>query len=267
MAIQNSVAVAMTAFLESSMNGARPPSSVTLPFGPYVDVENIDTAGDNKVGCEAPALLGLFAPYAGDTGSLACTVGLAWRGAGGLGRGHRARTEGPSRARLFSAKRHGRQVGVRYYQGLADRGERSVMRNLIFDLGGTVLEWNPDAILRNYYADPDARAAMKTALCQHPDWLQMDRGTLTEAEALARLEARTRLFRGIVISGEIKMIKSEREIFEYLLRRYDLLPTETVFIDDHQPNIQTAQALGLHTIWFRDAWQCELELEHLLLAE
>jgi FMN phosphatase YigB (HAD superfamily) len=141
------------------------------------------------------------------------------------------------------------------------------MRNLIFDLGGTVFEWNPDAILRNYYADSDARAAMKTALCQHPDWLQMDRGTLTEAEALARLEARTRLFRGIVISGEIKMIKPEREIFEYLLRRYDLLPTETVFIDDHQPNIQAAQALGLHTTWFRDAWQCELELEHLLLAE
>jgi putative hydrolase of the HAD superfamily len=197
------------------------------------------------------------------------------------------------------------------------------MRNIIFDLGGVVLDWNPDAILEGYYADSDARATMKVALFQHPDWLQMDRGVLTEPEALSRLEERTgrsrpelaRLFeairsslrpkadtvalveslaqrdvplyclsnmpastfaylreqhafwsafRGIVISGEIKMMKPEREIFEYLLRRYDLTPTETVFVDDHAPNIHAAQALGLHTVWFRDARQCEVELERLL---
>jgi FMN phosphatase YigB (HAD superfamily) len=31
-------------------------------------------------------------------------------------------------------------------------------------------------------------------------------------------------FRGIVISGEIKMMKPEPEIFECLLRRYELAP-------------------------------------------
>jgi FMN phosphatase YigB (HAD superfamily) len=40
---------------------------------------------------------------------------------------------------------------------------------------------------------------------------------------------------------------------------------ETVFIDDHRPNIDAAQALGMHTVWFRDAGQCEAELERLLL--
>jgi hypothetical protein len=65
------------------------------------------------------------------------------------------------------------------------------VRNIIFDLGGVVLEWNPDAILETYYVDPGARASMKAALFQHPDWLLMDRGVLTEAEALARLGART----------------------------------------------------------------------------
>ena len=73
-------------------------------------------------------------------------------------------------------------------------------------------------------------------------------------------------FRGIVISGEIKMAKPEREIFEYLLRRYALSAAETVFVDDHAPNIQAAQKLGLHTVWFRDAGQCALELERLLAA-
>jgi putative hydrolase of the HAD superfamily len=197
------------------------------------------------------------------------------------------------------------------------------LRNIIFDLGGVVLDWNPDAILQSYYADPDARVAMNAALFQHSDWLQLDRGVLTEAEALVRLELRTGLqtvelaglfeavrtslrpkadtlvllesltqrrvplyclsnmpattfaylrerytfwsaFRGIVISGEIKMLKPEREIFEYLLRRYELSASQTIFIDDHPPNIEAAQALGLHAILFRNARQCEAELDHLL---
>jgi len=60
------------------------------------------------------------------------------------------------------------------------------------------------------------------------------------------------------------MAKPEREIFEYLLRRYALTPNETVFVDDHPPNIQAAEKLGLHTVWFRDAAQCALALEPLL---
>lgn len=74
-------------------------------------------------------------------------------------------------------------------------------------------------------------------------------------------------FRGIVISGQIKMMKPEREIFEYLLDRFDLTPAETVFVDDHHPNIEAARAIGLHTVLFRDAGQCERELEALLASE
>ncbi len=81
---------------------------------------------------------------------------------------------------------------------------------------------------------------------------------------LRELHAFWKAFTGIVISGEIKMAKPEREIFEYLLRRYGLSAAETVFVDDHAPNIEAARALGLHTVWFRDAAQCSLELERLL---
>ncbi len=199
------------------------------------------------------------------------------------------------------------------------------MRNIIFDLGGVVLDWNPDLILEKFYTNVDTRVAMKVALFQHPDWLQMDRGMLTEPELFTRLERRTGrpaaelrelfdavrnsllpkphtvallerlargrvplyclsnmpastfaylrdrhafwpIFRGVVISGEIKMMKPEREIFEYLLDRFDLAPAETVFVDDHQPNIEAAQAIGLQTVLFRDAQQCELELQPLLAA-
>ena len=58
-----------------------------------------------------------------------------------------------------------------------------MVKNVIFDLGGVVLEWNPDRILASYYADPEMRTIMKTALFLHPDWLQLDRGTLNEAES------------------------------------------------------------------------------------
>src|SRR5271169_5625104 len=66
-----------------------------------------------------------------------------------------------------------------------------MVRNVIFDIGGVVLEWNPDEILKSYYADTDARAAMKSALFQHPEWILLDRGMLSESEALLRLEQRT----------------------------------------------------------------------------
>jgi len=72
------------------------------------------------------------------------------------------------------------------------------------------------------------------------------------------------VFRGIVISGEINMMKPEREIFEHLLTRYELTARDTIFIDDHEPNIQAAAQLGIKTVWFRDARQCEAELEPLL---
>jgi putative hydrolase of the HAD superfamily len=200
------------------------------------------------------------------------------------------------------------------------------VKNVIFDLGGVVIEWSPDRILEAYYADPHVRASMKTALFLHPDWLQLDRGTLSEAEALIRLEGRTGrpapelegllaavraslhakadtvallarleqrgvplyclsnmssatfeylrqqhsfwgVFRGIVISGDIKMMKPEREIFDFLLSRYGLSATDSVLVDDHAANIEAARALGLRTVWFKNAGQCEIELEEILATD
>jgi FMN phosphatase YigB (HAD superfamily) len=33
-----------------------------------------------------------------------------------------------------------------------------MVRTVIFDLGGVLIEWNPDRILEGYYADPEMRA-------------------------------------------------------------------------------------------------------------
>jgi putative hydrolase of the HAD superfamily len=68
------------------------------------------------------------------------------------------------------------------------------------------------------------------------------------------------LFTGIVISADIRMIKPERQIFEYIVRQHGLVPAETVFIDDHAPNIDAARLLGFHTILFETPEQCAAEL-------
>ena len=60
-------------------------------------------------------------------------------------------------------------------------------------------------------------------------------------------------FDGIVISGQEGLIKPDARIFEVLLERYDLRPAETVFIDDHLPNVEAAAALGIRALRFTDA--------------
>lgn len=73
-----------------------------------------------------------------------------------------------------------------------------------------------------------------------------------------------RLFTGKVISGAIKLVKPEREIYEHLLQRFGLAPAETVFIDDLAPNVAAARDAGLAAIQFESAAQCERDLEPLL---
>jgi len=64
------------------------------------------------------------------------------------------------------------------------------IRNVIFDLGGVVLDWNPEAILARHYPQPEHRALLRTGLFEHPDWLELDRGTLEEHELLERFRRR-----------------------------------------------------------------------------
>jgi len=57
-----------------------------------------------------------------------------------------------------------------------------------------------------------------------------------------------KVFEGIVVSGEEKLVKPGKEIYQLLLNRYDLLETESLFIDDSLKNIETANELGFSTI-------------------
>jgi len=61
--------------------------------------------------------------------------------------------------------------------------------------------------------------------------------------------------------GGSRSVRRALEIFEFLLKRYGLTAAQTVFIDDNAQNTEAARALGIHTVWFKNAGQCESELE------
>src|SRR3990172_2489382 len=191
--------------------------------------------------------------------------------------------------------------------------------NIVFDLGGVVFTWNPDVLISEHFQDPAVRQIVKAQLFKHPDWVELDRGTLDREEAIERVVQRTGLdkkpivdliysipeklipipetidyikrlraannhklyilsnmhhasinyleqfydfwplFDGKVISCRINMVKPEPEIYFYLLKRYNLEPGQTVFIDDTQVNLDTAAQLGITTVKFENAEQCERE--------
>lgn len=73
------------------------------------------------------------------------------------------------------------------------------------------------------------------------------------------------LFRGIVISGEVGVIKPDPRIFQILLERHRIDPEAAVYIDDNPRNAEVASALGIHGIHFTDPKSLRRELEDLRL--
>ena len=51
-------------------------------------------------------------------------------------------------------------------------------------------------------------------------------------------------FDGIVISGQEKVMKPDEEIYQIAIDRYELIPNESIFIDDNLNNIKAAKKLG-----------------------
>ena len=55
-------------------------------------------------------------------------------------------------------------------------------------------------------------------------------------------------FDAMYLSFECKVMKPKREIFEMMLRGQQATAEETLFVDDGPRNVETAAALGMHTL-------------------
>lgn len=56
----------------------------------------------------------------------------------------------------------------------------------------------------------------------------------------------------VAVSGHLRMVKPEPEIFHHLLERIAQPPQHCLFIDDNAANIATADRIGLKTIHFQN---------------
>lgn len=56
---------------------------------------------------------------------------------------------------------------------------------------------------------------------------------------------------GMVLSYEVQVLKPDPAIFQILLDRYQLHPSDCVFMDDRKENVETACAIGMQGIVFQ----------------
>jgi 2-haloacid dehalogenase len=202
-------------------------------------------------------------------------------------------------------------------------------RDVIFDLGGVLIEWNPRHLYRSMFVGDEAGMERFLAEVCTPAWnLELDRGR-PFAEAVAEL---TRIhpghaepiqayharwlemvagpidatvaileeldgqgvplwaltnwsaetfalvrddpaygfldrFRTIFVSGELRLVKPDPDIFRHTLREIGAEPGRTLFIDDAEKNVAAAAELGILTHRFTTPERLRADLVHLgLLA-
>ena len=189
------------------------------------------------------------------------------------------------------------------------------IETIIFDLGGVLIDWNPEYLYKKIFSndqemryflthistkkwneEQDAGKSLNEATeelsKQYPAykkeiqayygrWEEMLGGPISESVALLERIYQTRkyelyaltnwsnetfpvarqqfpflnYFKGIVVSGEVKIKKPDPRIYHFILNKYNLISQKTIFIDDSESNIEIAKNLAIHTIHFKDPQQ------------
>jgi len=58
------------------------------------------------------------------------------------------------------------------------------IKNVVFDVGGVLLEWDPPSVVAKLHPDPATQAVIRKQMFEHDDWHEFDRGSLTYAGAI-----------------------------------------------------------------------------------
>lgn len=198
-----------------------------------------------------------------------------------------------------------------------------MIKNIIFDVGNVLVEYNPDGLMRRLGFDEETLQAVNQAVFQNELWNESDRGVLSPEELLEAFIANNPAYEkeirqvidavgdtislmpytvewvkglkergyhlyilsnyaeytyektshkmeflpymnGVVFSYRCKLIKPEKEIYEYICKTYELKPEESVFLDDREDNVEAARNMGMHGIVFENYAQGSETLEQLL---
>ena len=75
---------------------------------------------------------------------------------------------------------------------------------------------------------------------------------------------RKQLFDEVILSGDVKMAKPDKGIFELICQRLGVKLDEAVMIDDQQSTCDTVKTFGMHSICYKDFEQFKIELDSLI---
>ncbi|MBK8882669.1 MAG: HAD family phosphatase [Bacteroidales bacterium] len=73
-----------------------------------------------------------------------------------------------------------------------------------------------------------------------------------------------RYFDGGVISSEVKFSKPDERIYQILINKYALVPTESLFVDDIEINVRAAEKLGMNGLITYGSEEFSKELNRFL---
>ncbi len=200
-----------------------------------------------------------------------------------------------------------------------------MIKNIIFDLGDVIVDYNPDDYLKQFNLQNDEIEFLKKEIFSGIEWNKADKGeyknitdlvsslciripeykdiipeiltdNYAEAQTIRKpeenlffklnasgfrmfilsntpkyaidyLKKKTEIFNlteGEVYSFEEGVLKPDKQIYIKLLNKFNMIPNESVFIDDNPNNIKTANELGIHGIVFEKLEQCKKELEEII---
>ena len=197
------------------------------------------------------------------------------------------------------------------------------IETVIFDLGGVLIDWNPDYVYKTIFEDEknmndfyaeictsawneeqDGGRSLKEAteelVGRFPDheanirayygrWEEMLKGPIEgTVEILKEIKLRNQVklyaltnwsaetfpvalerfeflhwFDGRLVSGEERMRKPFPEIYQLLVRRFNIDPHTAVYIDDNDRNLSAPKQMGIETIHFNNAADLRQVLKEL----
>ncbi len=199
------------------------------------------------------------------------------------------------------------------------------IKNVIFDFGQVLVHFEPSYMVGVYVSDKDDKALLEEVVFDRLYWDRLDKGTISDEEAVALIKARlperlwdvsekiyydwvynipeidgmsdllthlkikhgVRLFLlsnisnyfathvndipilkkldGLVMSAPIGIVKPSYEIFDHICKKYDINPSEAIFVDDRTDNIAGAKAYGIKGYLFDgDANKLKKYLDEIL---
>jgi putative hydrolase of the HAD superfamily len=77
--------------------------------------------------------------------------------------------------------------------GPTDQYEESMIKNIIFDLGNVLISFKPGDFLEKKGYSSETRNIILNDIFKSPEWLGLDNGTITTAEAIEKISVRSSL--------------------------------------------------------------------------